>query len=53
MDLLSLFGNIYFTNFSEVVDYMCSAAPVLALTVFTVNLVFSIFDDIVHLGGRK
>lgn len=53
MDLFSLFGNIYFEDFSEVVDYMCSAAPVLILTVFTVNLTFSIFDVIFHLGGRN
>ena len=53
MDLLSLFSNIYFSSFSDVVDYMCSAAPVLILTVFTLNCLFTVLDVIIHLGGRN
>lgn len=53
MDLASMFGNLYFNGFEDLVEFMCSAAPVWFLTVFVVNVLFSIFDDILHLGGRK
>lgn len=53
MDLSSLFGNVYFSDFQDLVEFMCSGAPVCFLTVFIINLLFSIFDDISHLGGRK
>ena len=53
MDLASMFGNLYFSSFEDLVEFMCSAAPVWFLTVFVVNLLFSIFDDILNFGGRK
>lgn len=53
MDLFSYFGHLNFGSFQGLVEIMCSAVPVWILTVFTVNLLFSIFDDILHLGGRK
>lgn len=52
MGLYDLFGNIYFRTFEDVVEFMCSSAPVLLLTVFAVNCLFSIFSDISSLGGK-
>ena len=53
MGLYDLFGNIYFHSFQEVVEFMCSSAPVWILTVFAVNCLFSIFEDISSLGGKR
>lgn len=53
MNLFDLFGNIYFGTFQDVVEFMCSSAPMWLLTVFAVNCVFSIFKDISSLGGRR
>lgn len=53
MNLFGMFGNIYFSSFEDVVEFMCSYAPVWILTVFAVNCIFSIFDDIFHIGGKR
>ncbi len=53
MGLYDLFGNIYFHSFRDVVEFMCSSAPVWVLTVFVVNCLLSIFADISSLGGKK
>lgn len=53
MDLSAFFGNQYFNGFEDLVEFMCSNVPFWFLTVFLLNLLFSIFDDILHLGGRK
>ncbi len=52
MGLYNLFGNIYFGSFQDVVEFMCGSAPMLLLTVFTVNCLFSIIKDISSLGGK-
>ncbi len=53
VELYDLFGNIYFSSFQDVVEFMCGSSPMIILTVFAVNCLFSIFKDIMSMGGKR
>lgn len=52
MGLVNIFNNMLFMDFGAFVDYFASYIPNMILFVFGVNVFFTIFDDILHLGGR-
>ena len=53
MFLYDIFGNIYFRSFQDVVEFMCGSTPMLILTVFAVNCLFTIFKEIMGMGGKR
>lgn len=53
MGLWEMFGNIYFSSYADVVDFLASYIPVFMLIVFILNCFFSIFYDFIYFGGKK
>lgn len=43
----------YFTDFQCVIEFSCSASPVIFLAVFIINILFGIFSDMENFGGDK
>ena len=52
MGLVDIFNNLLFLDFNDFVDFFSSSVPYMYLFVFVINVLFTIFDDIIHIGGR-
>lgn len=47
-----LFKGLVFGHFEDAVAFIMSEIPYLLIFVFLVSVVFTIFYDILHLGGK-
>lgn len=53
MNLFDLFGNLFFVSFQDLVDWLAGLGPLIILSVFLINCLFSILTEIIHFGGKK
>lgn len=52
MSIADFYGYTVFHSFQDVVNWLTSYVPVVLLVVFVLNVVFSIIDYFIHLGGK-